>query len=61
MLIIKVKDKNINKALKDLKGKFIKCQYYKELTDRKTFTKKSVKNRDIIKNAIYKEKLKNSK
>lgn len=58
MLIIQVKDKNINKALKDLKSKFIKTRVTKELFDRKNFKKKSVERREEIQRAIYKNKLK---
>lgn len=58
MLIVQVKDKNINRALKELKSKFIKARITKELFDRKNFNKKSVKRREEVNNAIYKEKLK---
>lgn len=58
MLIIQVKDKNINKALKDLKSKFIKTRVTKELFERKNFKKKSVERREEIQRAIYKNKLK---
>jgi len=59
MLIIKVKDNNLNKALKDLKFKFSKTKVVKELQDRKKFTKKSVKLREIKLKAKYKQ-LKNN-
>lgn len=59
MLIVKVKDKNINSALKELKSKFIKCRITKELFNRKNFKKKGVKRREEIQKAIYKEQLKN--
>lgn len=58
MLIVQVKDKNINRALKELKSKFIKTKVTKELLDRKNFKKKSVERREEIKRAIYKEKSK---
>lgn len=58
MLIVQVKDKNINRALKELKSKFIKTRVTKELLDRKNFKKKSVERREEIKRAIYKEKSK---
>lgn len=58
MLIVQVKDKNINRALKELKSKFIKTRVTKELFDRKNFKKKSVKRREEVNNAIYREKLK---
>ena len=59
MLIVQVKDKNINRALKELKSKFIKARITKELLDRKNFKKKSVERREEVKNAIYREKKKN--
>ena len=59
MLIVQVKDKNINRALKELKSKFIKCRITKELFDRKNFKKKSVERREEVKRAIYREKTNN--
>lgn len=56
MIIVHIKDKNINRALKELKTKFIKNKTSKELSDRKNFKKKSVERREEILNAIYKEK-----
>ena len=41
MLIVKVHNQNIEKALKELKNKVIKVKQVKELTKRKTFVKKS--------------------
>jgi small subunit ribosomal protein S21 len=58
MLIVQVKDKNINRALKELKSKFIKTRVTKELFDRKNFKKKGVERREEIQKAIYREKLK---
>jgi small subunit ribosomal protein S21 len=59
MLIVVVKDKNINRALKELKSKFIKTKVTKELFDRKNFKKKSVERREEVKRAIYRENRKN--
>lgn len=56
MLIIPIKDKNINRALKELKSKFIKTKVVKELNNRKNFKKKSVERREEVLKAIYKEK-----
>lgn len=55
MLKIKVKEGKggIEKALKELKSKVIKTRQMRELQDRKTFTKKSVKRRESKKKAIY--------
>jgi small subunit ribosomal protein S21 len=61
MLIVKL-DKNINieKALKILKSKVIKTKQTAELVNRKEYTKKSVKKRDILKKAKYIQKRKDS-
>ena len=54
MLIIKVEgSQNLEKALKKYKRKFDKTKVVKELRDRKQFTKKSIKNREQKKKAIY--------
>tara|TARA_R110000868_G_scaffold404642_1_gene683018 strand:- start:825 stop:1013 length:189 start_codon:yes stop_codon:yes gene_type:complete len=57
MLIVQVKDKNINRDLKELKSKFIKTRVTKELFERKNFKKKGVKRREEIQKAIYREKV----
>jgi len=59
MLIVQVKDKNINRALKELKSKFIKTRVTKELLNRKFFKKKGVKRREEIQKAVYREKINN--
>ena len=56
MLIIEVKKGNIEGALKQFKSKVIKTKLVLQLQDRKTYKKKSDVNRQIKKNAIYKEK-----
>lgn len=56
MLIIDVKDgENIDRALKRYKNKFRRVQLMKELRRRKHFTKPSVKRRNEILNAVYRE------
>jgi ribosomal protein S21 len=58
MLKVKVKEGKggIEKALKELKSKVIKTRQMRELQDRKTFTKKSVRLREAKKKAIYVQK-----
>ena len=51
MLKIKIKEKNIERALKELKRKFIKTKASKECRDRKEHTKKSIERRQEINNA----------
>lgn len=54
MIIIEVKDKNsLERALKKYKRKFDNIGVVKELKERKTFKKKSIKRREEIKKAIY--------
>jgi len=53
MLIVEVKNNNIEKALKVLKGKVIKTKQLNYLRDRQYFEKKSVKRRNQINNAKY--------
>jgi small subunit ribosomal protein S21 len=53
MLIVKVHNQNIEKALKELKNKVIKVKQVKELTKRKTFVKKSTIKREQKRKAIY--------
>lgn len=56
MIIVEVSDKiSIEKALKSLKRKFDNSKIVKKLRDKKQFTKKSVKRREVIKKAIYKQ------
>ncbi|MGA0232748.1 MAG: 30S ribosomal protein S21 [Saprospiraceae bacterium] len=57
MLIINVKsDESIDRALKRYKRKFKKTRVLKELRNRKNFTKPSVKRRNEILNAEYRQK-----
>lgn len=56
MLIIEVKKGNVEGALKQFKSKVIKTKLVSQLQDRKRHKKKSDVNRQIKKNAIYKQK-----
>lgn len=59
MLIIPVKDgESIDKALKRYKKKFEKAGILKEIRERQFFEKKSVKRRQEILRAIYRQKYK---
>jgi small subunit ribosomal protein S21 len=61
MIIIDVKDgENIDKALKRYKRKFQNVGVIKELRKRKEFTKPSVKRRNEVLKAVYKEKIKST-
>jgi len=58
MLIINVKDEeSIDRALKRYKRKFQSTGLLKELRRRKNFTKPSVKRRNEILNAEYRQKM----
>lgn len=53
MLIVEVRNNNIEKALKVLKGKVIKTKQLNHLRNGQYFEKKSVKRRNQINNAKY--------
>ncbi|MDD2293908.1 MAG: 30S ribosomal protein S21 [Bacteroidales bacterium] len=58
MIIVPIKEgENIERALKKFKRKFEKTGTVRELRDRKTFEKPSVRRRDEMKKAIYVQKL----
>ena len=57
MLIVEVKNNNIEKALKVLKGKVIKTKQQKILFEKKEFVKPSVRKRTQKLKAIYSEKM----
>jgi small subunit ribosomal protein S21 len=58
MLLIQVKEgEGVEKALKKLKKKFEKTQTLRELRNRKNYTKPSVRRRETIKRARYKQRL----
>lgn len=59
MLIIKVKNKNIEAALKNYKYKVYKTKQIQNLTENKEYTKDSVKKREEKKKAIYVNKKRN--
>jgi len=61
MLIVEVKNWNIEKSLKNLKGKIIRTKQNVILFDRKEFVKPSVKIREGKKKAVYIQKLKSNK
>lgn len=57
MLIVNVTNNdNIDKALKKLKSKVINTKQQKQLLDRKEYTKNSVKRRNQMLSAMYKER-----
>jgi small subunit ribosomal protein S21 len=59
MLLIDIKKSGgIERALKELKRKFIKTGQLKELRERQEFVKGSVKRREQIKKAKYKQQIK---
>jgi small subunit ribosomal protein S21 len=61
MIIVKLdKHTNIEKALKILKSKVIRTKQTSELVNRKEYTKKSIRKRDILKKAKYIQKMKDS-
>lgn len=56
MLITQVIKGNIERALKEYKGKVIRTRQMTELNDRREFEKESVRKRKEKKKGIYKEK-----
>ncbi len=62
MLIVDSKDcENIDKALKKYKKKYEKSKVLLQLRERQTFTKPSVKRRNQILKAVYKQKISSGK
>ena len=59
MLIVDVKDGNIERALKVYKNKVKSVRQIEQLRDRKEFEKPSVAKRIKKLNAVHKEKLQN--
>jgi len=58
MIIVPIKEnETIDKALKKFKKKFEKTGVVKQLRTRKQFTKPSVRRREEIIKAVYKQKL----
>ena len=61
MIIVPIKDgENIERALKKVKRKFEKTGIIRELRDRKTFEKPSVRKRAQLMKAIYVKHLQTS-
>lgn len=61
MFIIKISEnQNIDKALKILKGKVIRSKQNEKLREREEYLKKSVKRRNDLLKAKYKQKFKDS-
>jgi len=58
MLKVNIKKGNIERALKELKSKFIKTKVARECRQREEFTKPSVTRRDEINKAKYVQKKK---
>jgi small subunit ribosomal protein S21 len=59
MLIVPIKEgETVDKALKKLKKKFEKAGILKELRERQMYVKPSVKRRNEVIRAIYRQKLK---
>lgn len=58
MLIIEIKDKNIENALKNLKNKVQKTRMVQLLKERQEYVKPSVRRRSEILKAIYIQKKK---
>jgi ribosomal protein S21 len=56
MLIVKVKKKNIEAALKQYKFKVYKTKQLEKIRDGEQYTKDSEKNREKKNKAIYKDK-----
>jgi small subunit ribosomal protein S21 len=62
MLIIDSKDcENIDKALKKYKKKFEKAKILLQLRERQSYTKPSVKRRNEVLKAVYKQKIASGK
>lgn len=61
MLKVEVKKGNIEKALKELKGKVIKTKQNAILFDQKEFIKPSITKREENKKAVYIQKVRSKK
>ena len=58
MIIVPIKDgENIERALKKFKRKFEKTGTLRELRAHKNFVKPSVRRRDVLKRAAYRQQL----
>ena len=56
MLVVEVKNDNVEKAIRKLRKKVIQTKQLKNLKERKEYTKKSVKRRNEIQKASYIQK-----
>ncbi len=56
MLRVKINKGNVERAIKELKNKFIKTKVVNQCRDNKEFIKPSTKKRNMKLKAIYKEK-----
>ena len=56
MIIVEVIKGNIERALKEYKGKVIKTRQMTQLNDRKEYEKESVRKRKVKQKGVYKEK-----
>jgi small subunit ribosomal protein S21 len=54
------KEKSLDSALKKLKNKFSSHKTKEELTERREFTKRSVKRRNQIRDARYRQSIQSS-
>jgi small subunit ribosomal protein S21 len=59
MIIIKVENSNLEKALKALKRKTFAIKQVQEIRNRSEFVKPSIKKRLVLKKAKYKESILN--
>ena len=60
MIVVPVKEgENIERALKKFKRKFEKTGIIRELRDRQAYVKPSVRKRQVVKRAIYIQKIQN--
>jgi small subunit ribosomal protein S21 len=56
MLVVKVKEGNVDKALKALKNKVVKTKQVQQLQEKTEYTKPSVERRQEILSARYRQK-----
>lgn len=56
MIKVEVKRGNIERALKEYKGKIIRTRQMREINDRKEYEKPSVRNRKVKQKGEYREK-----
>jgi len=56
MLVVEVKNDNVEKAIRKLRKKVIQTKQLKNLKERKEYTKKSVKRRNEMQKASYIQK-----